>query len=281
MNTTSVLGVSVNFREAGQGEGVVLLHSAGSGSGQWKRLMERLADRYHVLAPDLFGYGGTGHWPAERSDLIEDEAEIVAAMFDRLDGPAHLVGHSYGGHVAARTALIHPGRIRSLTLIEPSLHYLLAHAGESDAYAEIRGVADPVLALVGEQELEKAAEVFLDYWIGPGSLRSMPPAQRAAVVESMRKLGYQWPFSLTRDYPGLAHYAGMKAPTLLVQGGKTTPALKRLMHILRRLLPNQEFVEIEGAGHMSAATHPDAVNAAIERHLARHGLRDQRVSEAA
>lgn len=108
---------------------------------QWRQLMARLAKRYHPLAPDLLGYGHTGAWPQGRSDLIADEVAIARAMLDRLRQPVHVVGHSYGGHIAARTALHDPERIASLPLIEPALFYLLVEAGETEACHEIRTIA--------------------------------------------------------------------------------------------------------------------------------------------
>ncbi len=263
-------GVAVGYREAGNGPGVVLLHSAGSTSAQWKRLMERLAGRYRVLAPDLLGYGGTGHWPPGRRDLIEDEAAIAAAMVDVLGEPAHVVGHSYGAHVAMRMALEHPRRARSLALVEPSMAYLLAHAGESAAYAEIRGVADRFFAFARSGELDSAARAFVDYWMGGGTFDRMSAERKATAMENVRKLVYQWPYSLERASPGLADYARLAVPALLVQGGSTTFAQRRLMAVMRDVLPHADFVEVPGAGHMSAVTHADAVNEAIERHLVRH-----------
>ena len=43
------------FREAGSGTSVVCIHSSASSSGQWRALMERLADRFRVIAVDLYG----------------------------------------------------------------------------------------------------------------------------------------------------------------------------------------------------------------------------------
>jgi pimeloyl-ACP methyl ester carboxylesterase len=193
-------------------------------------------------------------------------------MIERGGGRAHLVGHSYGGTVAVRAALRHPQRVLSLTLIEPTLFHLLPRVGEHEAYAEIRAVADPVLAWIAAGEREKAAERFLDYWAGAGALGRMPAEQRAAVVDSMRKLGYQWPFTLGSEFPAPSDLGRIAAPTLIVRGERTTFAMRRLTEALRSLLPASRFVEIAAAGHMSAVTHAGAVNAAVEGHLERHNL---------
>ncbi|MEA3194292.1 MAG: hypothetical protein QOD26_2625 [Betaproteobacteria bacterium] len=269
MPETAVLGVPVHYREAGEGQGVVLLHSAGSTSGQWRKLMECLAGRHRALAPDLFGYGGTGHWPGGRADLIEDEAAIARAMTDIAGGPVHMVAHSYGAHVAMRAALEWPERVLSLTLIEPSMSYLLAHAGESAAYAEVRRVADAFFAFAAQDRLAEAARVFVDYWMGDGTFDAMPPERKATAAGNVRKLVYQWPFSLEREKPTLEDYAALDMPILLVQGAETTYASRCLMQVLRGVFRRHEFAQIAGAGHMSAITHADAVNKVVCAHLAR------------
>jgi len=93
---------------------------------------------------------------------------IAEAMLSRSDRRVHLVGHSYGGHIAARTALRHSNRIASLTLIEPTLFYLLPEAGELPAYAEVHALAAATIEDVEAGRGDQAAERFLDYWIGSG-----------------------------------------------------------------------------------------------------------------
>lgn len=271
MATIDVHEIAVHYRAAGEGQGVILLHSTSSSGGQWKSLMERLSPKYRLLAPDLFGYGRTAHWPQGRADLIEDEVAIVKALMGLVPGAVHVVGHSYGGHVAARTALAYRDRVVSLTLIEPAMHYLLAQAGEREAYAEIRSIADSVLKSIKEGQLETAAAIFLDYWVGPGALNAIQPERKTAVVQSMRKLEYEWPFSLVRENASIAELREVSTPTLLICGGKTTFALTRLTDLLARTLPSCKVVEIAGAGHMSPITHPEPVNAAVEEHIECHG----------
>ena len=73
-------------------------------------------------------------------------------------------------------------------------------------------------------------------------------------------------FAATDRYESVAA-AGI--PTLLVRGTATTLAARTVVELLRDQLPHASLVEIGGAGHMSAVTHPRAVNAAIAHHLAR------------
>lgn len=269
MATIVVHGSKVNLREAGAGEYVILLHSTSSSGAQWRALMDRLSPRFRVVAPDLHGYGRSDHWPRERLDLIQDEVAIVEAILDGTGAPAHLVGHSYGGHVAARAALRNQSRLLSLTLIEPAMHYLLAQGGETSAYSEIRSVADKVLAAIDRGEPARAASTFLDYWVSLGAFAEMSVEHQASVVESMKKLQYEWPYSLSQTKASLQELRDLATPTLLIVGERTTMALTRLTHLLYQALPSRSLVSIPGAGHMSPVTHPDQVNLAIEEHIYR------------
>jgi pimeloyl-ACP methyl ester carboxylesterase len=78
-----------------------------------------------VLFPDLYGSGNSPPWPAGRELTLADEVALLEPVFEAAGESFHLVGHSYGGAVAVRAALTHPGRFLSLVLIEPVLFGLL------------------------------------------------------------------------------------------------------------------------------------------------------------
>ena len=66
-----------HFREAGSGTTVVCIHSSASSSAQWRALMERLADRFRVIAVDLYGSGGTAAWPQDEPMKLGDEIALL------------------------------------------------------------------------------------------------------------------------------------------------------------------------------------------------------------
>src|SRR5215510_4972255 len=107
------------FREAGAGPAVVCLHCSASTSGQWRPLMDLLADRYRVIAPDLHGSGKSAPWPGERPMWLDDQIAFLAPAFERAGASFHLVGHSYGGAIALKAALGFPAKLKSLVLYEP------------------------------------------------------------------------------------------------------------------------------------------------------------------
>jgi pimeloyl-ACP methyl ester carboxylesterase len=74
-------------REAGSGPGVVCLHSNASTSSQWRALMDLLAPRYRVLAPDSYGSGKTADWHSDRTIRLADEADLIEPVLERAGTP--------------------------------------------------------------------------------------------------------------------------------------------------------------------------------------------------
>ncbi len=86
----------------------------------------------------------------------------MEALVRLISQPVHMVGHSLGASVLARVAARMPEQVRSLTLVEPSLFYLLAAAGRLSEHAEIKAIADRVLRHIGENDADEAARSFIE-----------------------------------------------------------------------------------------------------------------------
>jgi pimeloyl-ACP methyl ester carboxylesterase len=143
--------LKIDYIDDGQGELVVLVHSSVSGNRQWRALMEALKDRYRVLAINLYGYGETTPWPGTALQSLYAQAQLVLALCEEAAGPVHLVGHSFGGSVAMKTAMLLGPRVRSLSLLEANPFYLLKQDGRTQAFLESRALRDSreMLRLVG------------------------------------------------------------------------------------------------------------------------------------
>jgi pimeloyl-ACP methyl ester carboxylesterase len=255
------------FREAGSGTSVVCIHSSASSSVQWRALMERLADRFRVFAVDLYGSGKTMAWPRDEPMRLDDELALLRSVFRVAGDRFHLIGHSFGGAIALKAALVNRDRVLSLVVYEPVLFSLLmAGAPESAAAREILEVRDDTIRLVDEGNLEAAAQRFVDYWVGDGAWEATPESRRQLLAAAMRAVKSEW-HALFQEPTQMSEFALVNVPTLLMTGTKSKVSVLAVARLVRAVLPRVRFEEIAGVGHMAPITHPHLVNPLIDRFL--------------
>jgi pimeloyl-ACP methyl ester carboxylesterase len=245
---------------------VVLIHSGGFTSRQWRKLAAAVASRSRVLAPDLLGYGEAGPWPAGEPFHFRQDLAFLESL---LDGEAvDLVGHSYGGFLALQLALRRPELVRSIAAYEPVAFGVLDETEDADA---LRG-----LALVkrdwepdGRGVDEAWLRGFVEWWNGPGAWERLAEETR----ESFRVMGwkvFQEVISLAADRTSRATYATIGVPTLLLGGEQSPMTERRVIERFGAALPRATVRIFSGVGHMGPISHASLVNEAIVEFLA-HG----------
>lgn len=269
MPVIDVDGARVAFAETGRGEPVVLLHCTGGSNAQWQSLAAELQDRFRLLAPDLYGHGGTDPWPGQGPLTLAAEAAIVAALIDQGGAPVHLVGHSYGGSVALRAALEQPERIRSLTLIEPASFHLLADGDVVDEllFDDIQCVAEAVWYATASGDFAGGLECFVDYWSGDGTWAGTRPEAQQALTRCIGAIAQNF-WSATTEPAAIDDCRRLAMPALIMCGGRSPATTRRITQLLAEAMPAARLRVIPDAGHMLPLTHRDAVNAAIAEHIA-------------
>lgn len=263
------MGEALTVASWGKGEPVVLLHSGGMSSRQWRKLGERLAGTWHVLAPDFLGSGDNPPWPEGQPFHFHQDVEAVAALLGTLPRSAHVVGHSYGGLIAMTLARLHPERVRSVAVFDPVTFGVLHRAEDAEGLADLaRAEGQPIFLDETRGGGEAWMEAFVDYWNGPGSWRAMTEPSRQAFLRVGRKVFLEVN-SLMRDRTAAEEYAHVPGPALLLHGERTPLAARRVVELLARAMPTATLEAIAGAGHMGPLTHPGLVNERIAAHLAR------------
>ena len=198
---------------------------------------------------------------------LEDEVELLRPVFDAAGERFHLIGHSFGGAVALKAALLHSARMRSLVLYEPVLFsVLLRDAPQSAAAQEILAVRDDSLELMHQGNLAAAAQRFVDYWMGKGAWAALPQPRRDALAASVRSVGPEWHAAFNEPTP-LEALRAIDVPVLLLTGSASTAAAGAAARLVGRVLPRARVQQIEGVGHMAPLTHPERVNPLIEQFL--------------
>ena len=116
--TVSVNGLKVFYREAGdpKAPAVLLLHGFPTSSHMYRELIPALADHYHVVAPDLPGFGFTEAPDRKGFKYSFDHLAEIMERFTEVLGLSRyaLYVFDYGAPVGFRLALRHPERIAAL-----------------------------------------------------------------------------------------------------------------------------------------------------------------------
>jgi pimeloyl-ACP methyl ester carboxylesterase len=256
----------VDFLEAGAGPAVILVHSSVSGARQWRRLMDDLKSDFHVRAVNLFGYGKTAPWPNETPQTLDDQARLVEAAIPRGAGQISLVGHSFGGAVAMRTAARLGSRVAKLVLLEANPFHLLKQAGHLDAFAEAAALRNIVKTCGAQGAWSEAAEKFAEYWNGPGAWATTNADRRAAFVEGIRANFFEW--DAVMDETPMAEWArALPKQTLVVSDPNTVRPARELTELFRIACPQWSYKEVSEGGHMAPLTHPELVNPIVSSFL--------------
>ena len=252
---------------------MVSLDANASSSSQWRQLMERLAPRHRVLAPDGHGAGQGPAWPADRPLALADEVTLLEPIFARAGTPFTLVGHSYGAAVALVAAVQQPQRVHALVLDKPTLFALVDAAVKppNDADGIRNAVVRAEAALLAGDRVA-AAQHFIDYWMGAGAWRATPAARRGAIEAAVVHV-QGWSHALFSEPTPLAAIGALTMPVLLMVGRDSPASARAVSHLLTQTLPNLETVVFDGLGHMGPVTHAERVNAAIEDFLRRPSAR--------
>ena len=252
------------YREAGTGPGVVCIHSNASTSGQWRGLMELLALRFRVLAPDSYDAGKSPQWSSDRVIRLRDEVALIEPVLARAGSPLALVGHSYGAAVALIAALANPGRVRAMALYEPTLFALLDAETPPPNEAEgIRNAAADAGVSLDEGNQDAAAERFIDYWMGTGTWKQTPEPRKPPIAASVTNVR-RWAYALFTEPTPLKAFRSLDVPVLYMVGKRSTPSARGVARLLAAALPRVELVEFENLGHMGPVSDPDPVNEVIK-----------------
>lgn len=230
------------------------LHCTLSHGGEWVALAAGRRE-LEVTAPDLTGHGRMPDWQLSPDPHGESTA-IARIVAERIGGgaPVDVIGHSFGGTVALRLALEHPGMIRRLVLVEP---VLFAAARKSLVWPTFEAEHREVEALYMAGDAEAALTRFLEIW-GTGEPPDETPEKLwqymiARIGMVMRTDAY-----FTADAAGLlvpGRLEGFERPVLLVEGSDSPDVVAAIHDHLAGRLPNAQRQVIGGAGHLLPITH--------------------------
>lgn len=268
-------GVSLMADVQGPQDGppVILLHGGGQTRGAWGNTACAMA-RYgfRVIALDMRGHGESSWSPDGRYglDQFADDLRTVAA---RLEQAPILVGASLGG-LTSMLACGEEPKVPLKAMVLVDIAPLIEKTGENHVIGFMRGTKD------GFDSLDDAADAIAAY------LPHRPrPASLSGLARNLRqgedgRYYWRWDpaFVAPRDDWNPAQInqrvgealRRIKAPVLMVRGGKSEVVSEASLQHFRELLPTAEVAEIPEARHMVAGDDNDAFLGAILDFVRRH-----------
>ncbi|MBO6639080.1 MAG: alpha/beta hydrolase [Roseitalea sp.] len=251
----TIAGVDIDIIEQGSGAPILFLHP-GTGLLQADAFIGELSKIGRVIAPVLPGFGA--------SDLprsfarTDDLAQYVLALLKDLDlFDVTIVGSSFGGWVAAETAIRSTERISHLVLIGP----LGIKAGEPETreIADVWGLTRPKLLQLQFSDPAKGEVAFHD----------MEQAQLEGVVRSQEAEAlYGWePYMQNPVLRRWLH--AIDVPTLIVRGAADKFVVAENTRAFVEAISGSVFCEIANAGHFPHIEQPSATGELISGFVAR------------
>lgn len=244
------------------GETVVFSHGFLFDLELFRPQIERLRGRYRVIAWDHRGQGQSAD-DRRRSIGVELVTDDARALLERLaPEPVHFVGLSMGGFVGLRIAGRHPGRLRSLALLNTS-----AEPEPRENLPRYRALA----FLASRLGPARLATRILPFMVGRTTLTS--PTRDAVRRDILGRIQSNGPRA-TRALGGVLEREGVehllphiRIPTLIVAGEEDVATVPAKAERLRAGIPGARLVVVERCGHSSTLECPERVSAALEAHL--------------
>jgi pimeloyl-ACP methyl ester carboxylesterase len=259
-------GIETSYLEAGSGETVLMLHGSGPGVSalaNWQHNIPTLAQRFHVLAPDIVGFGTTER-PEDIVYSLRTWTDHVWAFMDaRGVEKARVIGNSLGGRIALQMATDQPDRIAKMVLMgapgvgmtpTEGLAALRAYEPSHDAMRELLRnyfAVDPAMIT------DELVQIRYEASIADGAYE----AYRAMFFDP-RHAGSE--LGITED-----EVRAIATPTLLIHGREDKVVALQVSVAMLGLLPNADLHVFSACGHWTQIERADEFSAVVSDYLGR------------
>jgi pimeloyl-ACP methyl ester carboxylesterase len=260
-------GLEFDCADEGAGIPVVFSHGGGLDRRYWEPQRKAIAARYRFVAYS-HRFHGVGRWPAKGDYSAHAHATDLVALIRVLEaGPVHLVGFSTA--IALRATSWEPGLVRSLTIVEPNVPWLLEGDPEGEAVlARWRDENERVRAeAAGDPERSARLWFELVNNRGPGTFDDQPEAFRRMWLHNFnaRRPAAPPPEPLTCERLG-----AITTPTLVVGAEYGMPYSRRIVDVLAACITGSCSIVIPSVTHFMSYQAPNVFNGAVLDFLSNH-----------
>jgi pimeloyl-ACP methyl ester carboxylesterase len=242
-------GLSLAYREAGQGPVLMLLHGVGSGSASWRAQLADLSRRFRVIAWDAPGYGG--------SDALSIPDPAAADYAGALHGLCtalgvarmNLVGHSLGALISAAFCRQHQDMVARLVLANPAAGY--GAATDDVRQTRIEGRLVDMRQLGPSGLAAKRAAALLSPIARPETVEAV-----RAIMSALRPDGYAQAIRMLGSANILDDAPSIAIPTLVLGSTHDTVTPEEGCRRIAASIPDARYVSLPGPGHVSYVEAP-------------------------
>jgi len=230
----------VRYKIAGHegGEPVILVHGLSGSTRWWTENVEALARLYRVYLVDLPGFGAMRRSPLRQG--VQAATNWLIRWIEAVGAqPAHLVGHSMGGHICLRIAMERPDLVSRLALVAPAVWFV-----RGSLLARIAPLVDET------RQFSPRFMATLSY----DALRAGPITLLRSARDLLRE-------DVARDLTAI------QAPTLLIWGEHDALVPVLVGYELRRLIPQSRLLVLKDANHVPMFHDARRFNAALLQFL--------------
>lgn len=241
---------------------MLMIHCALARSEALLRLASAFAEDHQITLVDLPSHGRSPDFAPEE-DVHRLARDGVLAL---LDGPTHLIGHSFGGTIALRIAIERPELVSRLTLIEPV--YFKAAEGRPGHDLHTQSWV-PIEAAFDAQNMAEAAQHFLAIWGGGAPFETLPTRQKDMILRGLPLVSSssRAVYFDADETLGPGQLEAVRCPVALIEGAESPPVIAEINAALAARLPDATRHVVPGAGHMVPISHPGEVAALIRAGL--------------
>ena len=252
--------MTLNFKIYGSGDPIIILHGFMGSLDNWQTFAKQLAEDYMVITVDQRNHGKSPHDNDFSYELMaEDLQELMESEWIHQ---AIIMGHSMGGKVAMKFAMMYPDMVEKLIIVDIAPKQY--PRGHNDVLEAMNAV--PIDTLSERKEAETILAQTID-----------DQGVRLFLMKNLKRNGegFIWRVNLpvvTEKYDailGQIEGEAFNEPTLFIRGGNSKYVLDEDMEYIQSIFSESELRTVDGAGHWIHAERPKALMEVVKEFLER------------
>jgi len=248
-NSILIDNLKINYKIAGEGPAILILHGWGGSSDSWRKVLKILAkEKYKIIVPDLPGFGKSITPPIAWD--VKAYSNFVFELTEKLGiSQFLLLGHSFGGRIAIKFAKDYPEKIKKLILCD-SAGIKQKWGLKEKIIFQLSKLGNAIFTPSPLTRLKDKARnlfyIFLrnkDYFKADGTMK-----------ETVKKV-------LSEDL--LPELSDIKTETLLIWGQKDKMVPLKYAYIFKENVPNSKLEILPKIGHSPHLEKPEKLSKII------------------